>query len=361
MKPRSRNLLIASLVAMMASLLFFPDRLALEPEMSVSWFQPSAILPTLPGLRDGESAIGLYTADSVAFIGSSGERASLLSTPEASSLTGGRLARLDSLNRQVEILDAQADVVARLSGIGAPYFSGQSLAVVGQGASSLQVFTDSGESRWRYDGPDLLTGFCSTKSGDSFLAFAGGTISWRDPLGGERLSWRPGIGRVPVVYSMLWVESRQLLAVVADLYPQTLVLVRPRLSAAKVASIDLVETVTLTGASRNPIWMQAGLGDSVVVIEQQDGIGVLFLDSPARTVIPLGGHPERVLSLDDAGVLVCLLSSSTGDQLVGIKADGRLLFRQASPRRAYDLDLDSRGNILLSSWGGISSLGFGVR
>lgn len=356
MKPTSRNLLIISLAVVFAYLLIFPDRLAVEPEVSIGWFQPSHILGTLPGLKEGEAATGLYTADSVAFVGNSGERAGIQAAPEATSLAGKRLALLDSPNRTVEIRDVNGGVLARLPGMGAPYFSGDSLAVVGEGASSLQLYTASGESRWRFDTPDLITAYCAAKDGDSFLAFAGGTISWLDSQGNTRLSWRPGTGRVPIIYGMLWIESRKILAVVTDLDPQTLVLLRPSGAAAKSPAFELVETVTLPRATRTPVWMQAELGDSLIVIEQQDGIGLLSLDQAVRTIVPLGGHPDRVIGLDDARVLVCLVSTPAGNRLVGIKPDGRKLFTQDSSLRAYDLAKDSQGRILVSNQGGITSL-----
>jgi hypothetical protein len=362
MKARSRNILIISLAAALVYLFFFPDRLAVEPEVSVSWARSGSDIAALPGLGDDASAAGVYLADSVVFIDGTGERASVIPAPGASSLDGLRLARLDAVTRQVEIHDARAGLVVRLPGLAAPWYSGQSLALVGHGGSSIDLFTAAGESRWRFDSTDLITGFCAARNGDSFLAFAGGRISWRDAQGRERLSWRPGTGRLPAIYGMLWVESRQLLAVVADLDPQSIILLHPRPGAGNVPpAFEIVETITLTRASRTPVWMQAALRDSQILVEQPDGLGILSLDGEVRTIVPLGGHPDRVVSLDDAGVLVCLVSGASGSRLVAIKPDGRLLFRREADGRYHDLAPGAAGKILLSGPGGVTALNFTTR
>jgi hypothetical protein len=362
MKARSRNVLIISLAVSLAYLLLFPDRQAVEPEFSVAWSRSGDDIAALPALGAEEPAAGIHLADMVAFISGGGDRAVVVPAPGASSLDGLRLATFNPASRAVEVTDARAGLVARLPGPAAPWYSGQSLALVGQGGATLELFTAAGESRWRFDSPDLITGFCAAKNGDSFLAFAGGRISWRDGQGRERLSWRPGSGRLPVIYGMLWIESRQILALVADLDPQSIILLHPRPGKDKDPPVfEVIETVKLTRATRTPVWMQAVLRDSQVLIEQPDGLGILALDGEVRTIVPLGGHPDRVVSLDDAGVLVCLVSGAQGSRLVAFKPDGRLLFSREAGAIYDDLAAGAQGKILLSGPGGVTALNFSTR
>ncbi len=361
MKIQTRNILIISSLAVVVYLVFCPERLSLEPGVILDWAQTSAMVSTLPPVRGQDAVVSLYAADSVIFASENGQGANSLPLLEAGSLHGKRLARLNSTDRIVEILDIQAGVIARLPELGAPWFSNGTLAIVGQGASSLTVYTEIGEFRWRLDSPDLITGFVALKNGDSFVSFLGGTISWRDSMGKERLSMRPGSGRIAAIYSLLWIESRQILAVVADLNPQTLLVLTPHHDPKGVASLELLETVTLPRASRHPLWMQSELGDSMIILEQENSIGVLSLDQTVRTIIPLGGRPGRVLGLKNAGVLVCLVQGPQGNSLVAMKPDGRKLFTQFSSARFFDLAKDSREHLVLAADAGLESLSFTVR
>jgi hypothetical protein len=360
MNERIRNILLISAALMVVYLLLFPQRLALEPSVGVAWSLPADRVATLPALAAGDRTVGLRQPDGALFVDEGGVRGSWLEAAEPFGLAHDRLARGADGGRGIEIVGQDGGVIARLAGTGAPWFSGKDLAVLGFGANSLRVHTQAGEFRWKMDTPDLITGYCAMANGDSLVALAGGGIAWLDGQGQTRVAYRPGHGRIPAVYAMAWIEGRRLLAVVADLDPQTLVLLSPRHDAAGYR-FDVLETVTLTRQSREPLLMRPVLGDRALVLEQADSLGVLMLDDSLRAVLPLGGRLCQAVGLADASLLVCAVESAEGNQLIGFKPDGRLVFRQTGASRWNDLVLDGRGRLVLDSAAGVQALQFGAR
>ena len=361
MKIQTRNVLLVAVTLVMAYTLLFPSRLALEPAVSIDWAVPAAEVTTLPSLADNDKTVGLQEPQGVFFVEEGGQRGSWIAAPEAVSVANDRVARSQASPPSVEILSRYGQAIARIPGTGAPWFSGKDLALLGFGANVLDVFTQSGESRWRLETPDLISGYCACANGDSFVSFVGGELAWLDTQGAIRVTYRPGHGAVSAIYAMLWIESRQLLAVVVDLRPQTLVLLAPRHEKGGNFRFELVETVTLSRETRGQLQLHSLLDDTVLVIEQPEGLGVLLLDDSMRTVIPLTGRLVQVAGLTDARLLVCQVESPGGSQLLGLKPDGRLVFRQSVPSQWNDLVPDSRGRLVGDSAAGVQSLHFLAR
>jgi len=303
----------------------------------------------------------LFVGKSLLYMEESGSRASPVVDASELSVGTDRYAQVLP-NGQVGIYNRAGTVLATIDQVGLPYLSGKNLCIVSETGNSLSVYTDSGEFRWHFESEDVISAFCSGPKGDSFISLTDGRIFWFDGQGNIRTIAQPGHGKHHVVYGMLWIESRYELAAVVDAQPQSLLLLKPQMKKdGSDAHFEQTKDIEVSQEARHPVVLQTELKDSYLILEQPQGIGVISQEGTERRIISLDGTVQRLVGINDAGILVAAAEYDSGASLLGFKADGRFLFRQRIRGRIDDLAVDRRDRLMVSSGAGILALDFYVR
>ena len=113
--------------------------------------------------------------------------------------------------------------------------------------------------------------------------------------------------------------------------------------------------------TRQPVLLQAELQDSVLILDQPQGIGLISMDGNDQRMVSLDGNVQKLVGVNDAGIMIAITENDSGISLIGFKPDGRTLFKQKIRGHIDDIVVDRRDNVMVSSGAGMLDLDFYVR
>lgn len=361
MTEQFRKLILIIILCMILYIVLFPVRMGLEPLLSRNWVIPSSQISTLLPLNASDKTVPLFFGRSLFYLDEYGTHASPIADAAELSVGNDRYAQALP-SGQVGIFTRSGTAIATISEAGSPYLIDKTLCILSPTGNFITVYSDSGDYRWHFEADDVISGFCVGSKGDSFVSLSDGRIFWFDSQGKIRAQVTPGHGKHHVVYGMLWIESRQELAAIVDVQPQSLLLLKPSIRKnGTAAHFELVQDIVVAQESRHPVVLQTELHDSFLVLEQPQGVGVISLNNSDRQIVPLDGTVQRIVGVPDASILVAAAEYDSGASLTGFKSDGRFLFRQRIRGRIDDLAVNQGDHLMVSSGAGVLSVNFYIR
>jgi hypothetical protein len=245
----------------------------------------------------------------------------------------------------IEVMGANdTNVFSIKDGAGYPFFLDSKSFIMHSEQNSVSrlniVPGGRAETGWTYDFVSTVT--CVDAAAGFFLAGTlDGTIELIDDNGQRVYFSEPSGSRIAAIYGCALSEDGKKIAVVSGLDKQRFILFEQFAQTWRITFHEFLED----GLRRNAFVMFVD-GDSKIVFEREDGLGIYDIKARSSYNIPLDGE---IIALDESGNdgMIFLISAKNQNEkkLVGIKFPNIVMIE--APFKSEHIFLSRRGSDLL--------------
>jgi hypothetical protein len=210
------------------------------------------------------------------------------------SLSEKNWAEYGTAPASLKIMNAQGAETLEIKNPGGyPFFLDGRIYIAGKEGNSISAAGSGGEILWTYDFPAPLT--CVDAAAGYILAGTlDGTVELLNRMGKQVFpSFEPGGSRLSVILGCAISRDASRLAVISGFDDQRFLLLEQSGDSYRVVFHEF-----LTDGFRRPVHVAFIDGDSKVVFEREDGLGIYDIASRTSVNIPLKGS---IAALDDNG------------------------------------------------------------
>jgi hypothetical protein len=243
------------------------------------------------------------------------------------ALAPDAFATYDRLSESFAIKSPAGAELARVSGVGYPFFAAGRRFLIGPDQATVSELSGSGATAWTYQFPSIVTAFDASPSLAAF-GLMDGTIVGLDRAGAAALNFAPGGSRVAGVYGVAVSPDGQLVAAMTGADKQRLVVLEKRSTAYRVTYHRY-----LASDYRRPVSMAFTVDGSRLAYESPSGVGIYDRSSRSETVVSLPADSRLGLTTMRGELMVFL--SGRGE-------DKRLLCTALPDRRVVDLSFKAK-------------------
>ncbi|HET7838954.1 MAG TPA: hypothetical protein VFL04_04300 [Rectinemataceae bacterium] len=214
---------------------------------------------------------------------------------------------------------------------GYPFMAAGRLFVVGPNQSTVSEIGGDGKPKWTYEFPSIVTAF-GASPGLAAFGLLDGTMIGLDASGAEALHFSPGGSRIAGIYGLAVAPDGLMVAAIAGLDKQRLLVLERRSSAFRVTYHRWLDS-----DFRRPVALSFTSDGRKLVYEAPGGAGVYDRATRSESLVAVPGPEGLGLSVGAEGLLV----------LIGQGTDHKRLVLAAAPdRRIADLPVFAKETFL---------------
>ncbi|HUW42541.1 MAG TPA: hypothetical protein VMV90_16165 [Rectinemataceae bacterium] len=300
-----------------------PKELALIPV----WARGLADAPTAPASTPALGDVHSFRlGDKFGYFSSSGNILFSAPVPYGLALASNSYALYDKDSTGFSVRTPTGSELFKASILGYPFFAAGRRFVMGPAQDSVAELDSSGHRAWTYEFPSIVTAFGASPSLAVFGLMDGNLVGL-DRTGKEVMHFSSGGSNIPGIYGVAVSPDGKLVAAVAGLEKQRLVVLEKRYSAYRVTWHRWLDS-----DFRRPVAISFTSDGKRLMYEVPGGVGVFERDSRKDYTIAASTADRLGLSVNDWGILVLLSGSQ----------DSRRLICAASPdRRLVDIPISA--------------------
>jgi len=236
-------------------------------------------------------------------------------------------ATYDRLSEAFEIKSPSGADIARVSGVGYPFFAAGRRFLIGPDQATVSELSQGGAIAWTYQFPSVVTAFGSSPSLAAF-GLMDGSIVALDRSGSAALDFAPGGSRVAGVYGVAVSPDGLMVAAITGADKQRLVVLEKRSTAYRVTYHRYIAS-----DYRRPVSIAFTDDGRRLAYESPSGVGIYDRSSRSETVVSVPADSGLGQTTRDGDLLVLL--SRNGD-------DQRLVCTSLPDRRIVDLSFKAK-------------------
>jgi hypothetical protein len=244
----------------------------------------------------------------------------------------------------LEIMNSEGRLVMRIENSrGYPLFLDDKIFILGYEQNSLSALDENGNILWTYDFAAPLT--CIDAAAGFVLAGSlDGAIEVLDSGGKRIFFFEPGGSRLSVVTGCAMSRDASRLGIVSGIDDQRFLLLE-RFGDTSPGEYKVVYHEFLDDGFRRPVYIYFIDGDSRIIFERSEGLGVYSIDARSSVKIPLEGDIAALEHKGSGGFLFVITSqSSLEKKLVAIRLPGTIELQ--APFKSDTVFLEREGSRL---------------
>jgi hypothetical protein len=359
MEENAKKRFAIILVASLGLVYFFvcakplPKELVLEPAWAKPIPQAQAVPATaasgaaVSGAAAPVSSVPLHSyrlADSFGYFSEKGDLISANALSFGAAVSDSAYIAYDRDPPFLSLRSPDGRESAKITDPGYPFFGGGRLFVVHPGQSSVSEIGKDGRTLWSHDFGSIVTAFDASPA----LALFGlldGSLVGIAPDGVERLSFAPGGSRIPGIYGCAVSPDGLMVAAIAGLDQQRLVILERRSTAYRVTYHRYLKS-----DFRRPVSMAFTRDGRYLVYEEEVALGIYNRGSRSETSVPAQALTGIGLFSPSQSILLGVEGSEDSKRLVCISPAGKLLY--SLPFSGSDASIDLSGEAIFLCVGG---------
>jgi hypothetical protein len=236
-------------------------------------------------------------------------------------------AAYDRLSEGFAIKSPAGAEIARVSGVGYPFFAAGRRFVIGPDQSTVSELAKDGRAAWTYQFPSIVTAFDASPALAVFGLIDGSVVAL-DEAGSVALDFAPGGSRIAGVYGVAVSPDALLVAAITGADRQRLVVLEKRSAAYRVTYHRY-----LASDYRRPVSMAFTADGRRLAYESPAGVGIYDRASRSETVVAVPAAARLGQTMRGGDFMVFL--SGSGE-------DKRLLCTALPDRRIVDLPIKAK-------------------
>ncbi len=347
------------LVLLLVYVFLLPASFVAEPRVRVGWDLDSQDILTLPGIVAGEEALPMYTSFGLMAFEKSGEKATLLSD-NALVVSGPNYLVETDTDGSLLFNSVPKKEAKKINGTLAIAL-GSSLVTLSREGNTFWRFDSTGREIWRFEGDQFVTVVDSDPSGRVFVGFSDGSIIVFSREGQVLWKGRPGRGKLSCIYGLSWAENFQVLAVISDVEPQQLILLKENALSNGGIDFEVVFRQGLPQENRQGIYLEEVLDGRFLVMDLASSIGVFDIESRLLRSFEAQGELVQIVSLARLSGMSLLFNTGQGHRLIMMKPDGRTVLVSDASAKSLDLVAAHGSGMVLSNSSGLQSIDWTIR
>ncbi|MDA8427444.1 MAG: hypothetical protein M0Z80_15060 [Treponema sp.] len=293
-----------------------PKELALIPVWARGLADAPATPASTPALGDVHS---FRLGDKFGYFSSSGKILFSAPVPFGLALSSDSYALYDKDSTGFSVRTPTGSELFKASIPGYPFFAAGRRFVMGTAQDSVSELDSSGHRAWTYEFPSIVTAF-GASPGLAVFGLMDGSLVGLDRSGKDVMHFSSGGSSIPGIYGVAVSPDGDLVAAIAGLDKQRLVVLEKRYSAYRVTWHRWLDS-----DFRRPVAISFTSDGKRLMYEVPGGVGVFERDSRKGYTIAATTADRLGLSLRGWNIMVLLSGSQDSRRLICAAAPDRRL------------------------------------
>jgi len=313
------GVILAGIVYFLVCAAPLPKELLLLPV----WARSFAAAPAAPAPAVSASSLKdlhpFRIGDRFGYFSTSGDILFSATVPFGLAVSKDSYALYDQTSNGFSVRSPVGSELFKVSMPGYPFFAAGRRFVLGTSQDSVSELDANGARAWSYDFPSIVTAFGASPE----LAVFGlmdGTLVGLDPSGRETLHFSSGGSSIPGIYGVAVSPDGQLVAAIAGLDRQRLVVLEKRYSAYRVTWHRWLES-----DFRRPVAIAFTEDGKRLMYEAPGGVGIFERETRNDYLIAAPAANQLGLSVKTRDILVLLAGGEDAKRLICVAAPDRRL------------------------------------
>lgn len=283
--------------------LVFPRPTGLEPLLEREWARAldDAAAAAAGGAGDGGEPVRVLPfrlGERFGYFSTDGRLHHVEQVRYGLAQDAGRFANYSVISENIVLQDTDGGLLRSIAAVGYPHLDEGRLYVFAPDGSTVSEWTTDGERSWRRDFVSLVTDLDAANT-RTVVGLLDGRVKLLGPDGDELFSYAAEGSRLRVVFSVAIGRDEDVLAAVAGVDPQKLILFEEHSEGFfPVFQLDLDSDY------RRPVLLEFLRDGRSLVIEQPGGVLVYDRERESFGRIDLGGRVEAVSTLRELDLIL---------------------------------------------------------